>query len=169
MLQHNFNFSGTVLLQVPLYNSSVAHSTWRRDLSEDDVLALQCQDSWQWWNRFRLAANFNSKMRVVLELNEAERPDTNVVARWLGEPVEAIILPSTMFIRNRHNYPVLPKVWQEILKLFLQSHVNIIVSTDTNDASLRLYSDYLNNFRQVFEDSHPFQKCVYILITIKIV
>ncbi|KAM7344033.1 protein arginine N-methyltransferase 5 isoform 1-T1 [Cochliomyia hominivorax] len=163
--KNNFNLAtvltnkskGIMLLQVPLYNKAVAQSTCRRDLTEDDILALESEDSWLWWNHFRRAADFNPKVKVVLELNEGERPDINVVCRWLGEPVEAIILPSTMFIRNRHNFPVLPKAWQEILKLFVQAHVNMIVSTDTDDGSLKLYTDYLINFRETFKEVHGLQ------------
>lgn len=147
-----------MLLQVPLYNKAVAQASCRRDLSEEDVLALEAEDSWHWWNNFRRAADFNPKVKVILEFNEGERPDINVVRRWLGEPVEAIILPSTMFIRNRHNFPVLPKAWQEILKLFIQAHVNMIVSTDIDDAGLKLYTDYLINFRETFKDTHSLQR-----------
>lgn len=149
-----------MLIQVPLYNRAVAQASCRRDLTEDDVLALESQDSWHWWNRLRRAADFNPKIKVVLELNEGERPDINVVCRWLGEPVEAVILPSTLFIRNRHNYPVLPKAWQDIFKLFVKAHVNMIVSTDTEDDSLKLYTDYLINFRETFKDSHSLQRYV---------
>lgn len=145
-------------MQVPLYNSTVAHSAWRRDVSEDEVLKMETQDSWLWWNSFRRAADFNSKLRLVLELNEAERPSLDVVLRWLGEPVEAIVIPSTMFIRNRHNFPVLPKIWQDVLKMFIKAHVNIIVSTDCNDNSLKLYTDYLINFRESNKDCHILQR-----------
>lgn len=147
-----------MLLQVPLYNKALAQSCYRRDLSEDDVLALDSEDSWNWWNCFRRAADFNPKLKVVLELSEGERPDMNVICRWLGEPVEAIVLPSTMFIKNRHNFPVLPKAWQEVLKIFIQAHVNLIVSTDTDDSCLKLYTDYLINFRETFKDSHSLQR-----------
>lgn len=143
---------------MPLYNSAVAQSSWRRDLTEDDVLSLDSQDPWNWWNRFRWAADFNSKLKLVLEFNEGDRPELSVVRRWLGEPVEAIIVPSTMFIRNRHNYPVLPKAWQDILKMFVQAHVNIIVSTDTDDSGLKLYTDYLINFRESFREVHALQR-----------
>ncbi|XP_013110933.2 protein arginine N-methyltransferase 5 [Stomoxys calcitrans] len=149
---------GILLIHVPLYNSAVAQSSWRRDVSEEEILAKsESDDSWHWWNRFRWAADFNPKLRLVLELNEGDRPSIDIIQRWLGEPVEAIMIPSTMFIRNRHNYPVLPKNWQEILKLFMKSHANIIVSTDCGDTSLKLYSDYLTNFREMHKDVHILQ------------
>ncbi|XP_061393801.1 protein arginine N-methyltransferase 5 [Musca vetustissima] len=150
---------GILLIQVPLYKSAAAQATWRRDISEDESLQLaECgDDSWNWWNRFRWAADFNNKLRLVLELNEGEQPSLDVILRWLGEPLEAVIIPSSMFIRNRHNFPVLPKTWQEVLKMFVKAHVNMIVSTDCSDNSLKLYSDYLNNFREMHKDSHILQ------------
>lgn len=161
---------GLLLIQVPLYSSSVAQSAWRQDLSEEEVLIrAEAEDTWHWWNRFRWAADFNVKLRLVLELNEGDRPSIEVVQRWLGEPVEAVIIPSTMFIRNRHNFPVLPKIWQETLKLFVKAHVNIIVSTDCGDNSLKLYSDYLNNFREMNKDVHILQRYAWTLNNLQFV
>uniref|UniRef100_A0A1A9ZYR9 Protein arginine N-methyltransferase n=1 Tax=Glossina pallidipes TaxID=7398 RepID=A0A1A9ZYR9_GLOPL len=148
---------GVLLVQVPLYNATAAHAVWRRDLSEEEVLDLEQQDTWQWWNRFRLAADFNSKMKVVLEFNEIERPSLDVIRRWVGEPLEAVIIPSNLFIRNRQKYPVLPKAWQQVLKCVLQAHANIVVATDANDNSLKLYSDYLQNFRDIHKDAHSLE------------
>lgn len=148
-------------MKVPLYNASVAQSVWRRDVSEDDVLKMESEDSWHWWNNFRRAADFNPKLKLVLELNEAERPSLKVLLRWLGEPIESVIIPSTMFIRNRHNFPVLPKAWQDTLKMFIQANVNIIVSTGCEDA-LKLYSDYLINFREANKDVYTLQTYVKV-------
>uniref|UniRef100_A0A1A9UP09 Protein arginine N-methyltransferase n=1 Tax=Glossina austeni TaxID=7395 RepID=A0A1A9UP09_GLOAU len=148
---------GVLLVQVPLYNATAAHAVWRRDLSEEEVLDLEQQDTWQWWNRFRLAADFNSKMKVVLEFNEIELPSLDVIRRWVGEPLEAVIIPSNLFIRNRQKYPVLPKAWQQVLKWVLQAHANIVLATDANDNSLKLYSDYLQNFRDIHKDAHSLE------------
>ena len=144
-------------MQVPLYNAEEAHSMWRRDIEVDDSIDSNAIDSWQWWHRFRSAANFNLKIRVVLELNEGERPSDDVIRRWLGEPVEAVLIPSNLFIRNRHNFPVLPKAWQDVLAHFARSKINLIVSTDTDDNSLKHYADYLMNFRETYKDSHELQ------------
>uniref|UniRef100_A0A1B0GBX7 Protein arginine N-methyltransferase n=1 Tax=Glossina morsitans morsitans TaxID=37546 RepID=A0A1B0GBX7_GLOMM len=154
----NLNLARVLLVQVPLYNATAAHAVWRRDLSEEEVLDLEQQDTWQWWNRFRLAADFNSKMKVVLEFNEIERPSLDVIRRWVGEPLEAVIIPSNLFIRNRQKYPVLPKEWQQVLKCVLQAHANIVVATDANDNSLKLYSDYLQNFRDIHKDAHSLER-----------
>ncbi|XP_036344111.1 protein arginine N-methyltransferase 5-like [Rhagoletis pomonella] len=148
---------GLLLVQVPLYNSKVAQSTWRRDIDEEQLERIEQQDTWHWWNSFRWAADFNPKIKLALELSESDRPSLEVVRRWIGEPVEAIIIPSTMFICNRQNYPVLPKTWQEILSYFTRARVNIIISSDVNDVSLKLYAEYMLRFMETHGDFHELQ------------
>ncbi|XP_017494409.1 PREDICTED: protein arginine N-methyltransferase 5 [Rhagoletis zephyria] len=148
---------GLLLVQVPLYNSKVAQSTWRRDIDEEQLEHIEQQDTWHWWNSFRWAADFNPKIKLALELSESDRPSLEVVRRWIGEPVEAIIIPSTMFICNRQNYPVLPKTWQEILSYFTRARVNIIISSDVNDVSLKLYAEYMLRFMETHGDFHELQ------------
>ncbi|XP_053963735.1 protein arginine N-methyltransferase 5-like [Anastrepha ludens] len=148
------NVKGLLLVQVPLYNSKIAQSTWRRDIDNGQLERLEQQDTWHWWNSFRWAADFNSKIKVVLELNESDRPSLEVVRRWMGEPVEAIIVPSTMFICNRQDYPVLPKAWQEILSYFMRARINIIISSDVHDGSLKLYAEYMMRFQDINSDMH---------------
>uniref|UniRef100_A0A1B0FR04 Uncharacterized protein n=1 Tax=Glossina morsitans morsitans TaxID=37546 RepID=A0A1B0FR04_GLOMM len=156
---------GVILIQVPLYNAAVAQALWRRDLSEENVLDLNRQDTWQWWNRFRCAAHFDIKLRVVLEFNEIEEPDSDFVHRWLGEPIEAVVIPSSIFTRDCQNNPILSEAWQKILLYFLQLHVNIIVSTGANSGSLKLYSDYLLNLRDIRKDGQCLQDSEGVLKT----
>jgi type II protein arginine methyltransferase len=54
-----------------------------------------------------------------LQLPEVLPPD-NEIERWLGEPVKALALPASIFIRNRKGFPVLPKAQQELVGRFLQ-------------------------------------------------
>ncbi|KAL9880083.1 protein arginine N-methyltransferase 5-like isoform X1 [Glossina fuscipes] len=154
-------------VQVPLYNAAVAQALWRRDLSEENVLDLNRQDAWQWWNRFRCAADFDIKLRVVLEFNEIEEPNLDIVHRWLGEPIEAVVIPSTMFTRDCQNNPSLSEAWQKILLHFLQLNVNIILATaaGANNANFKLHSDYLRNFRDVHKDAQRLQDSDDILKT----
>lgn len=154
---NHYTFLGHLLVQVPLYNSAVAQSAWRSDIDMETVEHLQELDTWQWWNNFRCTADFNPKLKLVLEFNESDRPTEDVIRRWLGEPVEAVKLPSSMFIRNRHNFPVLPRAWQDVLAHFIRNHINIIVSVGMDDNSLKLYTEYLVNFRDMNKDSHELQ------------
>ena len=56
---------------------------------------------------------------VLLQLSETMPPDGEI-ERWLGEPVKALALPASIFIRNRKGFPVLPKAQQELVGRFLQ-------------------------------------------------
>lgn len=145
------------MVQVPMYNAKLASMAWRKDVSEETMQLCEEEDTWQWWNRFRWTADFHPKIRVVLELNGGDCPNMEIVRRWLGEPVEAIIIPSSLFIRNVKNYPVLPKVWQEVIALFIKSHANIMISTDVNNNNLKKYAEYMINFRDTHLDVNPCQ------------
>ena len=35
-----------------------------------NLCLLFCQDTWQWWNSFRMMGNTNSKINVSLEINQ---------------------------------------------------------------------------------------------------
>lgn len=150
---------GILLVQVPLYNASLGQSIWRQDLDESNLLDNESRKAtWHWWNRFRWSCDFHSKMRVVLELHEDELPDVKTIRRWLGEPLEAVILPIAVFIPNSANYPVLPKQWQQILRYFVKAHVNIIVSADFTDNRLQKISHYLKNFEKNQMNGHILQR-----------
>lgn len=145
-------------MQVPLYNAPLAQSMWRQDVDENALAVMEDQDSWSWWNNFRWSCDFHSKLRVVLELHEDDVPELEVVRRWVGEPLEAVILPASLFITNSSNYPVLPKSWQEILQHFLNANVNILVATDPADNRLRQITSYLRNFTKAHCDEHILQR-----------
>lgn len=75
----------------------------------------------------------------------ADLPSKNEIDRWLGEPVECIIIPSDIFIRNAANYPVLSKAHQEVISAFLQNNVHFMVKCNMNDGSIKHYSEYLKH------------------------
>jgi len=54
----------------------------------------------------------------VLELS-AEMPDEGVLERWRGEPLKAVIVPTSIFLTNRKGFPTLSKRHQSfLLQLF---------------------------------------------------
>lgn len=55
----------------------------------------------------------------------AEMPPASEVERWLGEPVKALALPASAFIRNRKGFPVLPKAHQDLVGRFLRLGVQV--------------------------------------------
>ena len=48
--------------------------------------------------------------------------------RWKGEPVKAILLPTTTFTSNKRGYPVLSKRHQELIATFFRLRVQVSIS-----------------------------------------
>lgn len=47
------------------------------------------------------------------------------VARWLGEPLRAVLLPTAVFLTNRKGFPVLGKPHQELLTTLFRHNVQV--------------------------------------------
>ena len=45
----------------------------------------------------------------------ASLPSEHHVQRWAGEPVKALLLPTSVFVTNRRGYPALSKAHQALL------------------------------------------------------
>lgn len=42
-------------------------------------------------------------------------PSDAVIEKWLGEPIKAAILPTSIFLTNKKGFPVLSKAHQRII------------------------------------------------------
>jgi type II protein arginine methyltransferase len=104
------NIKGLLLVELPMVNPKSHKLIYRSDKSVADLETLTENDhTWNWWNYFRSHTDFNQKVKLALELSE-DIPSEEELARWLGEPVECLIIPSQLFIINQKNYPVLKRV-----------------------------------------------------------
>lgn len=45
----------------------------------------------------------------------ADIPSDTVIDKWLGEPIKAAILPTSIFLTNKKGFPVLSKAHQRII------------------------------------------------------
>ena len=56
---------------------------------------------------------------VILSLTAievgADMPSEAVIDKWLGEPIKAAILPTSIFLTNKKGFPVLSKAHQRII------------------------------------------------------
>lgn len=135
----SYGLKGIFLVEVPLVNPKITQQVWRSDVDEES----QPDDTWNWWNNFRSYADYDSHVKVALEFT-ADIPDKSVVYRWLGEPVDAIILSSNIFLTNQNNYPVLSKAHQELLVLFHRTTgCHFILKVNPEDKRLVHYADYI--------------------------
>lgn len=93
-------------------------------------------DPWEAFNKLRLLCNSDSRLSVALELTE-RLPDLNIFKRWLGEPVKAVILPTSIFISDKFGRPRLPKLYRwfldEIFCFFPQVQSNCSIASINAD------------------------------------
>lgn len=134
------NIKGTMIIQIPLTSPKATTIQYRSDC--DETTTSTTQDTWKWWNNFRSYSDFNSRIKIALELS-GDIPYSEEIKRWLGEPVQCLIIPSSLFIVNDKNYPVLPKLIQELIGAFAKLDIFFVVKANLEDPSLRYYSEYL--------------------------
>uniref|UniRef100_A0A3P8X235 Protein arginine N-methyltransferase 5 n=1 Tax=Cynoglossus semilaevis TaxID=244447 RepID=A0A3P8X235_CYNSE len=141
---HSSNF----WIQVPLMDPEDV----REDLIENE--AATCIDetsidekTWSWWHSFRTLCDYNK--RVSVEIG-ADMPSDEVVDKWLGEPIKAAILPTSIFLTNKKGFPVLSKAHQRIIfRLFKLEAQFIFTGTSRHsDKDFRSYLQYLEYLNQ---------------------
>lgn len=84
-------------------------------------------DPWEHWNRLKCLCEHNKKLGVALEIT-ANLPSPARLARWLGEPLRAVILPTEIFLTNKKGYPVLSKRHQAFLLQLFSFKVQVLIT-----------------------------------------
>ena len=72
-------------------------------------------DPWEAYNMFRLLCDQHPNVSAALVLT-ADLPPPAVQRRWLGEPVKAVFVPTSIFLVNRQGYPTLRKAHQRFIQ-----------------------------------------------------
>lgn len=93
-----------------------------RDLSSEKM-----NDSWEWWNSFRLLCEHHSQLFVALDILSS-LPSGNSLGRWFGEPVRAAIIHTDSFLTNARGYPCLSKRHQKLITGFFNHSIQILIS-----------------------------------------
>ena len=93
-----------------------------------DSLWLQ-QEDLCWWEHIDTLSNVSSRVLgscspsgadfdflslTAIEVG-ADMPSEAVIDKWLGEPIKAAILPTSIFLTNKKGFPVLSKAHQRII------------------------------------------------------
>lgn len=110
-----------------------------------DKLPIKSKDTWEWWNCVRNMCNNHKKLSPVLELNCKDLPSEEVLKRWLGEPLKAVIVPTYIFLTNNKGYPVLPKNHQAFLKKLFKLNVQFIISGAVLHKDIMFYYQYMDH------------------------
>ncbi|XP_053909113.1 LOW QUALITY PROTEIN: protein arginine N-methyltransferase 5 [Cuculus canorus] len=126
-LEHERRNSECVGCGVPL----VAPEDAREDVVENEEapqVGSRGEDlAWHWeWHNFRTLCDYNNAVGVALEVGP-DLPSAAAVARWLGEPVKAAILPTSLFLTNKKGFPVLSRPHQRLLGRLLKLDVQVVL------------------------------------------
>uniref|UniRef100_A0A336KEH4 Protein arginine N-methyltransferase n=1 Tax=Culicoides sonorensis TaxID=179676 RepID=A0A336KEH4_CULSO len=133
------NTKSIILTEIPIMSEKLSAVMYRKDI---DCEAIQVEDPWERWNRFRSYVDFTSRFRLALTLTE-DIPSEEEIKRWLGEPIECVIIPERLFIFNKQNFPVLSRNHQKVLAQFLKFPIHLMIKT--NDSNIQFHSEYLDN------------------------
>ena len=101
-------------------------------------------DTWQWWDVFRGCANTEKRLFLALSLDK-DPPDESRLERWLGEPVKALILSTSLFLTNKRGCPVLPRGVQAVIKRFIPLKVQYIIEGRNLGHDMQLYQQYMDH------------------------
>jgi type II protein arginine methyltransferase len=72
--------------------------------------------TWRWWDTLRTLCSYKPNLGILLEVSGSnDLPAESFNNRWVGEPVRGLLLSTAAFLRNKRNYPVLPKSLQNVV------------------------------------------------------
>ncbi|XP_022115769.1 protein arginine N-methyltransferase 5 [Pieris rapae] len=136
--QETSNFPTLIWTCVPMFCKRTLRNS--EDL-EDNKCDVAYDETWYWWSRFHQNMNWDKRVGVVLEIS-ADLPSNDIIKRWLGEPVKAIILPTHVFHNNKKGYPVLSRAHQQLVVNMVERDAQVIVS-GARRSNIEYYLQYL--------------------------
>lgn len=127
------------------------------DKYEDLGSDFKPEVTWDWWNNFRLVADSSSKINLCLVMTE-QVPEDLEIDRWLGEPVKALSIATSLFLVNKKGYPVLSKQHQNLVRKFINLDIQIIIRGPDRGHHIKLYQQYLEHLYQQVPSGDPLQQ-----------
>lgn len=122
-----------IWVEVPLVGVDAEHSGNDADdtdaaFSESDLVASDVKqgDSWEAWNNLRVLCGHNPMLSVALVITEDVCSDLDL-ERWIGEPLRAVILPTSLFVPNRAGFPALRRTHQKVVLSLMNTSAQFIV------------------------------------------
>ncbi|KAI9596478.1 PRMT5 arginine-N-methyltransferase-domain-containing protein [Syncephalis fuscata] len=130
--------------------ASAIHSEGTDPVIDEDV-------SWERWSLLRLLCGHHASASLCLELT-TDLPEESKIARWLSEPIVAIVLPDSVWLQNAKGFPVLSKLHQALLHQVLKRSVDVIIRTNTPIAETRV-AHYQQYIRHLAQNPPPLNAC----------
>jgi protein arginine N-methyltransferase 5 len=130
-----------VWLRIPLVSPEISLSETQE--ARMDPVRGRKDEPWEWWNNFRTLCENSPNLGVVLDITN-DLPDAAIIDQWLGEPVRAAILPTSIFLINKAGFPTLSKRHQSlVLKLFNFKVQFLIHGSPKHKHGIKDYVQYL--------------------------
>ncbi|XP_063079914.1 protein arginine N-methyltransferase 5 [Engraulis encrasicolus] len=107
------------------------------------------EKTWHWWNSFRTLCDYNKRVCLAIEI-VSDVPSDAVIEKWLGEPIKAAILPTSIFLTNKKGFPVLSKAHQRVIVRLFKLDVQFIFTgtSQHSERDFRVYLQYLEYLNQ---------------------
>lgn len=99
-------------------------------------------DTWKLWSAFSAACDYHRSVCLALELS-VDLPDQQELDRWLGEPIKAVIAPTSIFLTNKAGFPVLSRPHQIFINKLFDLDACIFISGEPNQ-NVKPYFEYLS-------------------------
>uniref|UniRef100_A0A8C1B2W6 Protein arginine N-methyltransferase 5 n=1 Tax=Cyprinus carpio carpio TaxID=630221 RepID=A0A8C1B2W6_CYPCA len=99
--------------------------------------------------RILTLCDYNKRICLAIEIGE-DLPSDTLIDKWLGEPIKAAILPTSIFLTNKKGFPVLSKAHQRIIFRLFKLEAQFIFTGENrhNEKDLRSYLQYLEYLNQ---------------------
>lgn len=82
-------------------------------MSKDTAMTAS---TWRWWDTVRTLCGYKSNLGILLEIRGSEdMTPESFENRWMGEPVRGILVSTEAFLRNKRQFPVLPRPLQAVV------------------------------------------------------
>uniref|UniRef100_UPI00398E339B protein arginine N-methyltransferase 5 n=1 Tax=Pristiophorus japonicus TaxID=55135 RepID=UPI00398E339B len=137
-------------IRVPL----ISWEDMREDIVENDPVLRSddCSEeekTWLWWHHFRSLCDYNKRIALALDVGP-DLPSDTILDRWLGEPIKAAILPTSIFLTNKKGFPVLSKMHQNLIYRLFKLEVQFVItgSNRHSEKEFRSYLQYLEYLNQ---------------------
>ena len=101
----------------------------------DACTRRRVHDPFEAWAGLRAACEGHPQLGVCLHVG-ASLPGDDALARWIGEPVRAIVVAEDAFTTNKRGFPVLPKRHQAFLTSMLRRNVQVVLRATGGDGEV---------------------------------
>ncbi|XP_045761117.1 protein arginine N-methyltransferase 5 [Maniola jurtina] len=120
----------------------ICQRTVKANKSEENDNVEVWNEPWYWWTMFHERMNWDKRIGLVVEI-PADLPPQDVLKRWLGEPIKAIIVPTSLFHKNKNGYPVLSRPHQQVIVSMVEHDAQVIIS-GARRANIENYLQYMH-------------------------